>query len=526
MKKLLLLLFCLISALSFSQIGIKVKVVKTDTLYINKPQIYKAKPPYMLVQYDTDGRVFKYPINALMSGVDTIIAIISDTTHLDDLCTGLTIYNISDSSMWHHQTRVNINGDTIGCDWIQQQGDVPSSSWFNYGNGTQMSLTQVVKMDDLQLINTHLENNPQFLFTKNDTGLVKEVPIDTLKKIIGGYGNSTWTDNGNEKQTSKRDTITVPKSIIYGNNSTITTINPGSGFYISQNNPVNGYNYVNLGESSELAKGHYFCLVGNVNGGVSLQMIPAYYYNGEKQIEVCKFSIYDTIGGGHSTDLNFTTKEVYAIGSTNSVNLGKSELPWDTIFTNSAIIYNSLNLPYVGKSIAYDSIYVKDNMTGLMKTSLKPVGFDYEWAKSGNYVFLYNMTDSTGVGTITPESKFDVAGKLSDDTINNRSPFSAWSDMQNYRRMVIIGDNDSIALPASIWGHGEFSTNAGDYASFNFTSDATITSHITSTTNISAISLDNKICILDKGSYFIISNRMGVGLSFIIDIKYSTYSFP
>ena len=90
---------------------VKIKTLDVDT----------AIPAYIVAVRDNSyNTLIRVPVQTLLAGAP----VYNDTTGLDPLCGGLTIYSLADSTMWQHRPVIDTvsgsptYGDTIGCIWV------------------------------------------------------------------------------------------------------------------------------------------------------------------------------------------------------------------------------------------------------------------------------------------------------------------------------------------------------------------------------------------------------------------------
>ena len=94
---------------------------------------------------------------------------------------------------------------------------------------------------------------------------------------------------------------------------------------------------------------------------------------------------------------------------------------------------------------------IADTATVLRSEIATAVTADTAWTYSGNYVYLKHINDSVGVGTITPDTKFEVNGviKASSLLLNN------YGTDEN----INIGNSAGASLSAG----GAYNINIGEF---------------------------------------------------------------
>lgn len=140
MRKIILLWFILVPFFIFGQ-AISYTPKKTNT--INKPfgiQITKNTQIFVedsnalykiTANYNsTDSMTTVFRDHNFIKLCDFSIITANDTTGLDPTCLGLTIYSLSDNTIWQHSFVIDsITGDTTGCIWV----DISTAKWKTNG---------------------------------------------------------------------------------------------------------------------------------------------------------------------------------------------------------------------------------------------------------------------------------------------------------------------------------------------------------------------------------------------------------
>jgi len=202
-------------------------------------------------------------------------------------------------------------------------------------------------------------------------------------------------------------------------------------------------------------------------------------------------------------------------------------------------LYNAetVEFPKVGQSGAYDSIYVKETSSGLLKSAIKPTSS--LWTVTGSDIYRnskVSIGSTTAPGTdstlLVTGGQHNTGGLLVDKIIETNDSISIWKGMYNYRSRVNLADDVAIQFFPGAAGHGTMSYGNGGFAAFTFNSAGVVTILSTSDSGVAhdgynvGTDTDGYICVFLTTNHITIRNRSGYTYTFIIDINYSYNPYP
>jgi hypothetical protein len=276
------------------------------------------------------------------------------------------------------------------------------------------------------LFHIRLSHNKDTLFINNGYyvgggGGIIDTTILTTLWHFNHY--ATWTDNGNNKQTSKRDTVQVEflklpndglSAIDFDNYDSTTIYSDRSGNLVLSTDMYNG-NYFNL---SRPAPGYSGFRIAAQN-----KMSPiTEEISGNSNFDNPFIDLSIVSKGENTSDLRFDSTGMCFYFSTPGIhrmNLMKDTLPCDTIFSKHLKLED---LSGSGTSLGLDS------HNNVIKTSVGD--YDSIWTEDltlgHHWLYLRRFNDSVGIGLSQPTAKLDVNGEIK-ATVNSGDAINATS---------------------------------------------------------------------------------------------------
>lgn len=333
---------------------------------------------YVLTTDSTDRNIIeKYPLAALG------LPVVDDTINQDPYCTGITIFSLATNSLWRHEPIIDTTVspyDTIGCQWIDEgNGSLNADSNLWRRNTATNQMWNKYSYDKVGIGTS----NPQY---KLD---VKGTVHGETNLYTGVYGNATQSGFGVVGVTVSDEEATASDGV-YGLATGTSTA--AAGIHGSSPKGWGGW-FDNKTRIDTLVLKH-----------AELKS------HSDTSLIISNDTVYKRVLPSSNTGLVYgsDTAQYWANDSSwRHIPISSGTSYWsksnDTIYPTTitdTVLVKSLALPNVGQSSGYDSVYVKDVATGLVKTAKLGAGSSLWEEVNANAIQLISPYDSINTNNI------------------------------------------------------------------------------------------------------------------------------